>query len=252
MVVAPSSFDQPYPEENAGLFAEIVAKGGACLSEHEHGVQPRRHHFFRRNWLLVALAHALVVVEAPLRSGARNAALCARRLQIPYFVVPSAPWSPTGSGCVAELQLGGLPLFNYKDVLKLLQLTPLQLTPHGTPGDAATDLARPLLARQLTLGTAYRRGAAASLPAASAMAASVTAAPSTAAFSPHASSAALPETQRAALAVLGDMPLHVDVLAERLGMPLGTLSVLMLELALQGYVIAHSGSRYSRAGETPA
>jgi DNA processing protein len=83
-------------------------------------VRPRRHQFFRRNSILVALSHAIIVVEAPLRSGARNAAKWARELGRPCFIVPAAPWNPRGLGNIAELQLGGRVLVSHEQILRLL------------------------------------------------------------------------------------------------------------------------------------
>ena len=94
-----------------------MAAGGGYLSRFARGVPARQHRFLDRNALLVALCHALVVVEAPLRSGARNAAAWARRLGRPCFVVPSPPWNERGRGCIAELRLGALPLAAPDEVL---------------------------------------------------------------------------------------------------------------------------------------
>jgi len=120
VVVAPAGFHKPFPAENAALFREIVERGGAYLSLVGDDVAPRRGAFFRRNACLVALAHALVVVEAPFRSGARNAAATARKLGRLLFVVPHAPWNPTGQGCLLELKRGARVLESYKDVLRAL------------------------------------------------------------------------------------------------------------------------------------
>jgi DNA processing protein len=120
LVVAPSSFDRPYPLENTSLYAQIVAKGGGYLTAFEKDVPARNPHFFTRNSHLVALCHAVVLVEAPFRSGARNAALWARKLRRPLFVVPAPPWNPRGLGCIIELKLGALPLYSYRDVLECL------------------------------------------------------------------------------------------------------------------------------------
>jgi DNA processing protein len=120
VIVGPSSFDRPYPSENAALFARAVHCGGAYVSAFEKQVPARNAHFFARNSYLVSLCHALVVVEAPFRSGARNAALWARRLRKPLFVVPAPPWNPRGLGCIVELKLGALPLYSYRDILQCL------------------------------------------------------------------------------------------------------------------------------------
>jgi DNA processing protein len=120
LVVAASSFDRPYPAEHRVLFEEIVAAGGGYLSRFAQGVEARPHRFLDRNALLVALCHVLVVVEAPLRSGARNAAAWARQLGRPCFVVPSPPWNERGLGCIAEIRLGARPLAAPDDVLDWL------------------------------------------------------------------------------------------------------------------------------------
>lgn len=141
LVVAPSSFDCPYPDEHGPLFARIVENGGGYVSPFATGVLPRRHQFFERNSLLVALCHVLIVVEAPLRSGARNAASWARRLQRPCFVVPSPPWNPRGLGCIAELQLGGRALGSADDVMHCLNER--QLHPVATREAATTGVVPP-------------------------------------------------------------------------------------------------------------
>jgi DNA processing protein len=122
VIVAPSSWELPYPEEHAGLFAEIVAKGGCHLSPFATGVVARQHQFFLRNSILVAFSHALVIVEAGLQSGARNAARWARQLDRPCFVVPSAPWHVPGLGGLQELERGhARPIASIAPVLRLLE-----------------------------------------------------------------------------------------------------------------------------------
>jgi DNA processing protein len=120
VVVAPSSFDRPFPAKHGTLYADIVARGGGYLSRFESDVPAKRHQFLDRNALLVALCDALIVVEAPLRSGARNAANWARRLARPCFVVPSPPWNEHGRGCILELQLGARALGGPEEVLRVL------------------------------------------------------------------------------------------------------------------------------------
>src|SRR5262245_16478731 len=61
--------DVVYPDRHRTLFGRICANGG-LLSEHPPGTQPRRQQFPSRNRLIVALADAVVVVEAAHRSGA--------------------------------------------------------------------------------------------------------------------------------------------------------------------------------------
>jgi DNA processing protein len=170
VVMAPSGFDKPSPEENGELFARVLAEGGVYASLVPAPVAATQGIFFRRNACLVALAHVAVVIECPFRSGARNAAKHARRLGRPLFVVPYPPWHGKGGGCVAELKLGARPLASVGDVLKVLaeqQLHGLPLArPPAEPTSAQQSLAfpetlRPPSDREAAIN-ALRRGASTS------------------------------------------------------------------------------------------
>ncbi|HEV8246684.1 MAG TPA: DNA-processing protein DprA [Polyangiaceae bacterium] len=137
VVVAPAGFDCPFPQQNARLFARIIERGGCYLSLVADDVAATRPSFFPRNACLVALSHAIVVVEAPWRSGARNAASVARKLGRPLFVVPQAPWNARGRGCIEELRLGARIVESAKDLLKQLaaaNLHPLAGLDRSEPG----------------------------------------------------------------------------------------------------------------------
>ncbi|MET0414139.1 MAG: DNA-processing protein DprA [Polyangiaceae bacterium] len=121
VVVAPSSFDQPFPKENAALYREVVAEGGAYISKFERDVRATQAQFFERNSWLVALSALVIVVELPWRSGAANAAKWARRLGRPVLVVLHPPWNDRGTGCIEQLRLGARPLGSVKDVMSCLE-----------------------------------------------------------------------------------------------------------------------------------
>jgi DNA processing protein len=129
VVVTPAGFDRPFPAKNAALFERVVSSGGAYLSLYPDEAPADRARFFARNACLVALAHAVVVTQAPFISGAGNAAKWARRLGRPLFVVPHSPWVTAGSGAVQELRRGALPLDRPKEVLKLLAASGLHPLP---------------------------------------------------------------------------------------------------------------------------
>ncbi len=62
--------DRVYPAVNKKLAAAILEAGGAIVSEYLPGEEPRRHNFPERNRIISGLSRAVVVVEAPGRSGA--------------------------------------------------------------------------------------------------------------------------------------------------------------------------------------
>jgi predicted Rossmann fold nucleotide-binding protein DprA/Smf involved in DNA uptake len=98
-----------------------VERGGAYLSLLEDEEPAPLGGFFVRNACLVALVHAVVVVEARYRSGARNAAKWARRLGRPLLAVPASPWRRRGAGCNVELRLGARVCTDVNDVLRELE-----------------------------------------------------------------------------------------------------------------------------------
>jgi len=65
-----TGIDVPYPRDHAALFEEIVAGGGALVSELPDGAPPAPWTFPRRNRIVAALSEAVVVVRAGIRSGA--------------------------------------------------------------------------------------------------------------------------------------------------------------------------------------
>ena len=81
--VLANGVDVPYPQGNAGLFGWL-ASDHLLVSELPPGATPTRVRFLARNRVIAALAQGTVVVEAALRSGARNTAswalLCHRQL----------------------------------------------------------------------------------------------------------------------------------------------------------------------------
>lgn len=117
LVVAPSGWYSPYPAINQPLFEQIVACDGGYLSLVDPNCKPMASHFFARNALMVALSRATVLIQAPLRSGARNAAHVARKLGRQLYVVPSSPWIEQGLGCILELKMGARPLGSIRDLL---------------------------------------------------------------------------------------------------------------------------------------
>lgn len=120
VVVAPAGYLKPFPDQHAELFGRVLEAGGSYVSLVPAHRAATRGAFFRRNRCLVALSQLVVVVQAPFRSGARNAAKHARRLGRPLYVVPSSPWIAQGSGCNLELKLGAAVCEGARDVLRAL------------------------------------------------------------------------------------------------------------------------------------
>jgi DNA processing protein len=89
----------PGPRAHAGLRDEVAARGGAVISEHHPTIKPTSGTYPRRNRIIAALSDALIVVEAPRKSGALITAKQALEIGRPVYVAPGriGDWSTAGS-----------------------------------------------------------------------------------------------------------------------------------------------------------
>ncbi len=94
-----TGIDVVYPKENKKLAEEILAAGGAIVSELPIGTFPAPQNFPRRNRILSGLAVAVLVVEAAENSGTRVTARCAADQNRDLYAVPGnvtskGSWTP--------------------------------------------------------------------------------------------------------------------------------------------------------------
>ncbi len=94
-----TGIDVVYPKENRKLAEEILALGGAVVSENPMGTFPAPQNFPRRNRILSGLSVAVLVVEAGENSGTRVTARCAAEQNRDLFAVPGnvtnkGSWTP--------------------------------------------------------------------------------------------------------------------------------------------------------------
>lgn len=70
MTVEATGLDRVYPKEHESVARKILENGGCRISEYPPASQARRYHFPERNRIIAGLARAVVVVQAPEKSGA--------------------------------------------------------------------------------------------------------------------------------------------------------------------------------------
>lgn len=90
--------DVNYPSGHATLL-DRIAENGLVLSEYPPGTRAAKHRFLVRNRLIAALSSGTVVVEAGVRSGARNTATTASALGKVVLAVPGPITSAMSVGC---------------------------------------------------------------------------------------------------------------------------------------------------------
>jgi DNA processing protein len=142
--------DEAYPRAHRPLFRRIVASG-LVVSEFLPGTPALPHHFPRRNRILAALSHALVVVEAAARSGALITVDHALDLGIEVWAVPGPIEVLTCAGSNQLLADGARPLVSVASFVEAVTGTvagaPMTRTePLGPAGRLLERLGREALA----------------------------------------------------------------------------------------------------------
>ncbi|WP_328397608.1 DNA-processing protein DprA [Nocardia sp. NBC_00416] len=117
--------DRPYPAQHDRLLARI-AETGLVVSEYPPGTDARKHHFLARNRLIAALSDGVLVIEAGMRSGARNTVKWARRIGRPALAVPGSVDSAASAGCHRMIRDGEAVLVTCAQEV-IAETTPLHL-----------------------------------------------------------------------------------------------------------------------------
>lgn len=92
-VVCPTGKNHVAPAQHGRLFREIArSKNGRLIWPFADDAKAETDNYRARNGILVQLSEAVVVIQAGLKSGSRNACSWARHLRRPLWVVPGPPW----------------------------------------------------------------------------------------------------------------------------------------------------------------
>jgi DNA processing protein len=118
VAVLGSGPDVPYPRRHARLFRRILADG-LIVSEFLPGTPALPHHFPRRNRVLAALCHTLVVAEARARSGALITVEHALDLGLDVWAVPGPFGEDFCEGSNALLADGARPLVTVNGFVRM-------------------------------------------------------------------------------------------------------------------------------------
>lgn len=119
VAVMAGGVDVIYPQENAGLAADIAAKG-CRISEQPMGLDPQARHFPMRNRLVSGLSRAVIVVEAAAQSGSLITARMALDQGRDVMAVPGHPFDARAAGCNMLIRDGALLVRSAADVLDAL------------------------------------------------------------------------------------------------------------------------------------
>ena len=208
VAVLAGGVDVIYPPGNTELYHAIGAKG-AIVAEMPAGMPPQARHFPRRNRLISGLSVGVVVIEANLHSGSLITARCALDQGREVFAVPGSPLDPRARGCNDLIRQGAVLTESVDDVLAVLAPPGVTVRPAGTPAAPVAVATDSACEPPLATGPAADGDAA----------------------------------RAAILALLSPVPVAVDELVRRCGLPAATVHTALLEWELAGRLDRHPGNR---------
>lgn len=118
IAVLGNGLQEIYPRTHERLGLEIFKSGGAIISEYPEGTEALPYHFLERNRIVSGLSEAVVVIEAPARSGSLVTAKCALEQGREVFVIPGPLGHPNYDGSYELIRNGARLVRNANDVLE--------------------------------------------------------------------------------------------------------------------------------------
>ncbi len=134
LAVFGTGVDVIYPKENSRLAEQILALGGAIISEFPLGTFPAPQNFPIRNRILSGMSFGVLVVEAAEYSGTRITARCALEQNRDVFAVPGNVTNKNSWGPNTLIKQGAKLVATWEDVWEDLPTdVRLALTPAASP-----------------------------------------------------------------------------------------------------------------------
>ena len=138
LAVLATAVDNPTPATNRKLAGEILAGGGALISEYPPGSPALAHRFLERNRIVSGLSGGIIVVEAPERSGSLATARFATEQNREVFVVPGPSRHRNYKGSHALIREGARLVSSAEEILADLGLAKEQISLfEGAPEEEA-------------------------------------------------------------------------------------------------------------------
>ncbi|MEO3992614.1 DNA-protecting protein DprA [Pseudocitrobacter cyperus] len=134
IAVLGSGLNHIYPHRHRQLAEDIVASGGALVSEFPLSMTPFPHNFPRRNRIISGLSRGVLVVEAALKSGSLVTARCALEQGRDVYAIPGPLGSPGSEGPHWLIQQGAIMVTTPDDIL---ENRPIELFQHSDAQDTS-------------------------------------------------------------------------------------------------------------------
>ncbi len=112
-----------YPQSHLNLAKEILAAGGAIISEQtNHNHRPYLFNFPERNRIMTGMSHATLIIEANMKSGTLITARLALDYNRDVLAVPGSIFSSNSDGPHMLIKNGAAPVTSAQDILNALKI----------------------------------------------------------------------------------------------------------------------------------
>jgi DNA processing protein len=125
------------PRTNFGLAQDILAKGGALMSENEPEHRPRLREFPSRNRIMVGMSDAVLIIEAGNKSGTLITARLTSEYNRDLLCIPHRIADPHAFGSHLFIRLGAALVAEPLHILEALGIPPRE---GASRGAAPSDL----------------------------------------------------------------------------------------------------------------
>lgn len=206
IAVMGTGIDLIYPSRQRALAQQIVASGGALVSELPLGSSANAANFPQRNRIISGLSCGVLVVEAALKSGSLITAKIALQQNREVFAIPGSIHNPLARGCHQLIRQGATLVETGQDIVDQLQ---------GILGYQRENLAK--MQQKAAKKTELDQK----------------------------SLDALSPAEQQLIHAMGYDPVNIDELVERTGIAVGSVAGHMIGLEIKGYV-QQIGAGYQR------
>ncbi|MGF1480853.1 MAG: DNA-processing protein DprA [Cyanophyceae cyanobacterium] len=148
IAVLGTGVDVVYPHQHHQLHQQIQQQG-LILSEYPPGTQPDRGHFPARNRIIAGLSRAVLVLEAPQKSGALITARYANDFGRDVYTLPNSPDVQQAQGCLGLLHQGAEVIIEIEELLEKLGAIPALVPLDNQPAPDPLPHLEPELAQVL-------------------------------------------------------------------------------------------------------
>ncbi len=203
-----TGIDNVYPREHNGLVREILANGGAIVSQVPLCTPPLKDNFPYRNRVISGLSYGVLIIEASERSGSLITARLAMEQNREVMAVPGNITSGNSFGTNYLIKSGAKLVQEWKDVVAEL------------PGEIAAAILPPKIE---STANSHASGQQDLVPA------------------------DLNENEKRIWPLLpADDAVHIDILLESSGLSFGDLNSALVSLDIRDLIRVHPGKHYSR------